>query len=114
MKKKATTLEERVSGRVCYTEFYVKHNSSSGSSSGTKADAPILILAHGGPACAFPLTLNSALSCTRYPVRHFLAAGYRVVFVYYRGTLGFGNEFSQGNIGITCTFESECANSQSD
>mmetsp|Transcript_121404 Transcript_121404/g.377835 ORF Transcript_121404/g.377835 Transcript_121404/m.377835 type:complete len:291 (+) Transcript_121404:1613-2485(+) len=40
-----------------------------------------------------------AADATRYPYRQFLVAGYRVFMPLFRGTLGFGDRWSQGNIG---------------
>ena len=62
-------------------------------------DAPLLVNVHGGPAVAFLVTRSQAAACTRYPYRHLLLAGYRVFEPFFRGTMGFGDEFLQGNIG---------------
>ena len=35
---------------------------------------------------------------TRYPYRHLLKAGYKVFMPCYRGTLGYGDAWAQGNI----------------
>lgn len=39
-----------------------------------------------------------AFLANRYPYRHLLNAGYRVFMPCYRGTLGYGDEWAQGNI----------------
>ena len=60
----------------------------------TPADAPLLVAAHGGPAAPVAVLRSGA-------VRHrfFLRAGYRVFQPAFRGSLGFGDAFAQGNIG---------------
>ena len=62
-------------------------------------DAPLVVHAHGGPAIAKPLVRADAAGATRYPFRHLLAAGYRVLMPNFRGTLGYGDEFASANIG---------------
>jgi len=64
----------------------------------TPKTSPLIVLAHGGPAGAFPAKLSDSADMTRYPVRHLLRAGYFVFQPLYRGTLGFGDEFAAGNI----------------
>lgn len=60
----------------------------------TRGVAPLLINAHGGPAAPVEYLRSDAV---RY--RHLLRAGYRVFRPAFRGSLGFGDEFAQGNIG---------------
>lgn len=62
-------------------------------------DAPLLVNAHGGPAIGVVHSQRMASDQTRYPLRHFLVAGYRVFLPLFRGTLGFGDNWAQGNIG---------------
>lgn len=57
--------------------------------------APLIVHAHGGPAVGFGEERSIAANCTRYPYRHLLMAGYRVFMPLFRGTMGFGDEFSQ-------------------
>lgn len=64
-----------------------------------REDAPLLVMAHGGPAIGVLNSLRAAVDPIRYPYRHFLAAGYRVFVPLFRGTLGFGDAWAQGNIG---------------
>eukprot|EP00928_Gymnodinium_smaydae_P021282 TRINITY_DN1828_c0_g1_i1.p1 TRINITY_DN1828_c0_g1~~TRINITY_DN1828_c0_g1_i1.p1 ORF type:complete len:820 (+),score=138.04 TRINITY_DN1828_c0_g1_i1:46-2505(+) len=61
--------------------------------------APLLVHAHGGPAIGVLRSRRMTMDASRYPYRHFLAAGYRVFQPLFRGTLGFGDKWSQGNIG---------------
>merc|ERR1719237_399132 len=44
-------------------------------------------------------SMRSACDHTRYPFRHYLMTGYRVFQPMFRGTLGFGDAWAQGNIG---------------
>jgi hypothetical protein len=46
---------------------------------GTPVDAPLLVHAHGGPAIVSAKLRSSASNTTRYPFRHLLKAGYRVL-----------------------------------
>mmetsp|Transcript_87472 Transcript_87472/g.192131 ORF Transcript_87472/g.192131 Transcript_87472/m.192131 type:complete len:771 (-) Transcript_87472:171-2483(-) len=62
-------------------------------------EAPLLVLAHGGPAIGVHCSLRLAADAVRYPMRHFLRAGYRILMPLFRGTLGFGDAFAMGNIG---------------
>eukprot|EP00929_Paragymnodinium_shiwhaense_P047792 TRINITY_DN24248_c0_g1_i1.p1 TRINITY_DN24248_c0_g1~~TRINITY_DN24248_c0_g1_i1.p1 ORF type:complete len:788 (-),score=183.28 TRINITY_DN24248_c0_g1_i1:251-2614(-) len=62
-------------------------------------DAPLLVQCHGGPAIGVLRSARHAVDPVRYPIRHFLAAGYRVLQPLFRGTLGFGDAWAQGNIG---------------
>jgi len=56
--------------------------------------SPLLVLAHGGPAApVYNLRSNTA----RF--RYLLKAGYRIFCPAFRGSLGFGDNFAQGNIG---------------
>eukprot|EP00124_Ichthyophonus_hoferi_P005081 Ihof_evm1s662 gene=Ihof_evmTU1s662 len=64
----------------------------------TLPSSTLLVHVHGGPAVAFAEDRSVAADSTRYPYRHLLAAGYRVFQPFYRGTLGFGDDFAQGNI----------------
>ncbi len=61
---------------------------------GTPEDAPLLVSAHGGPASTVEALRSHAV---RH--RHLLRAGYRVFNPAFRGSLGFGDAFVQGNIG---------------
>ncbi len=61
---------------------------------GTPRDAPLLVNAHGGPAGTV-----EALRSRAVRHRHLLRAGYRVFNPAFRGSLGFGDAFAQGNIG---------------
>ena len=63
------------------------------------ASTPLLVHAHGGPAISMPLRRSDATNATRYPYRHYLAAGFNVFTPCFRGTLGFGDGFAQANIG---------------
>ena len=60
----------------------------------TPLEAPLLVAAHGGPANPVYAIRSRAV---RY--RHLLRAGYRVFLPTFRGSLGFGDAFAQGNIG---------------
>jgi dipeptidyl aminopeptidase/acylaminoacyl peptidase len=60
----------------------------------TQGTVPILVNAHGGPAATVE---NSRSDAVRY--RHLLRAGYRIFRPAFRGSLGFGDDFAQGNIG---------------
>ena len=60
----------------------------------TRGVAPLLVNAHGGPAAPVE---NFRSDAVRY--RHLLRAGYRVFRPAFRGSLGFGDDFAQGNIG---------------
>jgi len=62
-------------------------------------DAPLLVHVHGGPAIGMMCSMRSACDHTRYPFRHYLMTGYRVFQPMFRGTLGFGDAWAQGNIG---------------
>merc|ERR1719289_763353 len=62
-------------------------------------DAPLLVHAHGGPAIGVLCSQRLAADHTRYPYRHFLMAGDRILQPLFRGTLGFGDLWAQGNIG---------------
>lgn len=62
---------------------------------GMLSTAPLIVHAHGGPAVGFGEERSIAANCTRYPYRHLLMAGYRVFMPLFRGTMGFGDEFSQ-------------------
>lgn len=68
----------------------------------TRGVAPLLVSAHGGPAAAVE---NFRSDAVRY--RHLLRAGYRVFRPAFRGSLGFGDNFAQGNIG--CQGEDDLA-----
>ncbi len=57
-------------------------------------DAPLLVSAHGGPAAPVGNLRSGTVGH-----RHLLRAGYRVLRPAFRGSLGFGDEFAQGNIG---------------
>ena len=74
---------------------------------GLRADAPLLVHAHGGPAVGFGEERSIAANNTRYPYRHLLFAGYRVFMPLFRGTLGFGDRFSQANIGCQGELDSD-------
>lgn len=63
-------------------------------SENTRGVAPLLINAHGGPAAPVEILRSDAVR-----FRHLLRAGYRVFRPAFRGSLGFGDEFAQGNIG---------------
>ncbi|MBT3604703.1 MAG: S9 family peptidase [Candidatus Latescibacteria bacterium] len=71
-------------------------------SDNTSGVAPLLVSAHGGPASSVE---NFRSDAVRY--RHFLRAGYRVFRPAFRGSLGFGDEFAQGN--IACQGEDDLA-----
>jgi dipeptidyl aminopeptidase/acylaminoacyl peptidase len=60
---------------------------------GTEDRAPLLVLAHGGPAGTVEARRSTAV---RH--RHLLRAGYRVFEPAFRGSLGFGDAFAGGNI----------------
>uniref|UniRef100_A0A7S4Q890 Peptidase S9 prolyl oligopeptidase catalytic domain-containing protein n=1 Tax=Alexandrium monilatum TaxID=311494 RepID=A0A7S4Q890_9DINO len=62
-------------------------------------EAPLLVHVHGGPAIGVVRTRRTAADQCRYPYKHLLMAGYRVLQPLFRGTLGFGDNWSQGNIG---------------
>ncbi len=62
-------------------------------SENTRGRGPLLVNAHGGPAAPVE---NLRSDAVRY--RHFLRAGYRVFRPAFRGSLGFGDDFAQGNI----------------
>ena len=61
---------------------------------GVAGRAPVLVSVHGGPASSVENVRSEAV---RY--RHLLRAGYRVFRPAFRGSLGFGDDFAQGNIG---------------
>lgn len=61
---------------------------------GTSSEAPLLVRVHGGPAGTVEALRSQAI---RH--RHLLRAGYRVFNPAFRGSLGFGDAFAQGNIG---------------
>ena len=61
---------------------------------GMRKNAPLLVNAHGGPAAPVE---NIRSEAVRH--RHLLRAGYRVFRPSFRGSLGFGDAFAQGNIG---------------
>ncbi|CAE8616155.1 unnamed protein product [Polarella glacialis] len=61
--------------------------------------APLLVHAHGGPAVGVVCSQRMAADHVRYPYRHLLMAGYRVLQPLFRGSLGFGDQWSSGNIG---------------
>jgi dipeptidyl aminopeptidase/acylaminoacyl peptidase len=50
----------------------------------TSADAPLLVHAHGGPAISVVPLRSAAAAVTRYPYRHFLAAGFVIFQPLYR------------------------------
>ncbi len=62
---------------------------------GLPGDAPLLVQVHGGPAAPLEEARGEAVG-----YRHVLRAGYRVLKPAFRGTLGFGDGFSQANIGV--------------
>eukprot|EP00049_Salpingoeca_infusionum_P009925 m.168781 g.168781 ORF g.168781 m.168781 type:complete len:650 (-) comp14483_c2_seq1:53-2002(-) len=66
---------------------------------GTPSNAPLLVHAHGGPAVGFASRRSLATNNVRYTYRQMLQAGYRVIMPLFRGTLGYGNDFAQANIG---------------
>jgi Prolyl oligopeptidase family len=63
-----------------------------------KPDAPLIFHLHGGPAGAFRDVYRNAADHTRYPFRPLLVAGFRVIMPLFRGTLGYGDNFSAANI----------------
>jgi len=63
-------------------------------SENTRGIGPLLVNAHGGPAAPVE---NLRSDAVRH--RHLLRAGYRVFRPAFRGSLGFGDDFAQGNIG---------------
>jgi hypothetical protein len=67
----------------------------------------LIVHAHGGPAVATAKLRSAAANTTRYPFRHLLKAGYRVFQPFFRGGLGFGDEFSQANIGSQGSTDSD-------
>ncbi|EGD79116.1 hypothetical protein PTSG_09843 [Salpingoeca rosetta] len=73
----------------------------------TKADASLLVHAHGGPAVAFTAHRTAAASNVRYPYRQLLKSGYRVIMPLFRGTLGYGDKFAQANIGCQGRHDSD-------
>jgi dipeptidyl aminopeptidase/acylaminoacyl peptidase len=62
---------------------------------GLRGDAPLLVHVHGGPAAPLEEARGEVVG-----YRHLLRAGYRVLKPAFRGTLGFGDRFSQANIGV--------------
>jgi len=70
-------------------------------------DAPLIVLAHGGPAAGFVHSTSLAADHTRYPIRHVLQAGFRVFMPMFRGTLGFGDAWAQANIGSQGALDSD-------
>ncbi|CAK0843000.1 unnamed protein product [Prorocentrum cordatum] len=62
-------------------------------------NAPLLVHVHGGPAIGVVCSQRMAADAWRYPYRHFLVAGFRVLQPLFRGTLGFGDAWAQANIG---------------
>eukprot|EP00123_Amoebidium_parasiticum_P005060 comp16305_c0_seq2/m.14081 comp16305_c0_seq2/g.14081 ORF comp16305_c0_seq2/g.14081 comp16305_c0_seq2/m.14081 type:complete len:504 (-) comp16305_c0_seq2:810-2321(-) len=64
----------------------------------TPPTSTLLVHVHGGPAVAFAEDRSISANSTRYPYRHLLGAGYRILQPMYRGTLGFGDVFAQANI----------------
>ena len=50
---------------------------------------------------------SAAANTTRYPFRHLLKAGYRVFQPFFRGGLGFGDEFAQANISSQGQLDSD-------
>jgi dienelactone hydrolase len=62
-------------------------------SENTRGCGPLLVNAHGGPAAPVE---NLRSDAVRH--RHLLRAGYRVLRPAFRGSLGFGDDFAQGNI----------------
>ena len=77
-------------GQKIYAALYFTEESSSTS--------PVIVHVHGGPAIAMPTLRRDGADATRYPYRHLLAAGYRVLTPSFRGTMGFGDAFAKGNI----------------
>lgn len=63
-----------------------------------RPDTPLLVHVHGGPAVSWPMRRLDSAGATRYPYRHLLFAGYKVLTPMFRGTLGFGDAFAAGNI----------------
>jgi dipeptidyl aminopeptidase/acylaminoacyl peptidase len=60
----------------------------------TRPDAPLLVQVHGGPAAPIEEARGEVVG-----YRHLLRAGYRVLKPAFRGSLGYGDRFSQANIG---------------
>jgi dienelactone hydrolase len=63
-------------------------------SENSRGVGPLLVSAHGGPAAPVENLRSDAVG-----YRHLLRAGYRVFRPAFRGSMGFGDAFAQGNIG---------------
>merc|ERR1719382_1716665 len=70
-------------------------------------DAPLLVHAHGGPAIGVLCSQRMAADQKRYPYRHLLMAGYRILQPLFRGTLGFGDAWARANIGNQGSLEGD-------
>ena len=60
---------------------------------GTALDAPLLVKAHGGPAGGVVASRVSAANDA-----HLLFSGFRIFSPAFRGSTGFGDEFTAANI----------------